>query len=100
MLTLDPHPLLEAAAFVTVFPASLGSLPPPASVVALLASVDAPAPLRSDAAVRAAVRDLLRFPHGGYKPTGRGKPSSEYLLRAVSEGTLGSINAAVDACNA
>jgi DNA/RNA-binding domain of Phe-tRNA-synthetase-like protein len=98
MLTVEPHPLLEAAAFVTVFPAPLGSLSPPASVAALLASAGAPAPFRSDEAVRAAVRDLLR--HGGYKPTGRGKPSSEYLVRAVSEGALGSINAAVDACNA
>jgi DNA/RNA-binding domain of Phe-tRNA-synthetase-like protein len=44
------------------------------------------------------VRDLLRF--AGYKPTGRGKPASEYLVRAASEGALGSINAAVDACNA
>jgi DNA/RNA-binding domain of Phe-tRNA-synthetase-like protein len=99
--TIDPHPLLEVAAFVSVFPASLGAIPTPAAVTALLSSASsasAQAPLRSDDAVRAAVRDLLR--HGGYKPTGRGKPSSEYLVRAVSEGALGSINAAVDACNA
>jgi DNA/RNA-binding domain of Phe-tRNA-synthetase-like protein len=43
------------------------------------------------------VRDLLR--HGGYKPTGRGKPASEYLIRAATEGSLGSINLVVDACN-
>ena len=43
------------------------------------------------------VRDMLRL--GGYKPTGRGKPASEYLLRAATEGGLASINAAVDACN-
>jgi DNA/RNA-binding domain of Phe-tRNA-synthetase-like protein len=36
---------------------------------------------------------------GGYKPTGRGKPASEYLVRAASEGALGAINLAVDACN-
>jgi DNA/RNA-binding domain of Phe-tRNA-synthetase-like protein len=48
--------------------------------------------------VRVAVRDLLR--HGGYSPTGRGKPASEYLVRAASEGALRSINLAVDACNA
>src|SRR5690606_9002124 len=42
--------------------------------------------------------DLLR--QRGYKPTGRGNPASEYLGRAAEEGTLGSINAAVDACNA
>jgi DNA/RNA-binding domain of Phe-tRNA-synthetase-like protein len=68
-------------------------------VRAWLGSAENPAaPLRSDDAVRTAVRDLLR--HGGYKPTGRGKPSSEYLVRAVSEGALGSINVAVDTCNA
>jgi DNA/RNA-binding domain of Phe-tRNA-synthetase-like protein len=98
MLAIDPHPLLEAVAFETTFPAPLGELPPSDAIVALLASLDAPAPLRSDEAVRGAVRDLLR--HGGYKPTGRGKPASEYLIRAVSESALGSINAAVDACNA
>jgi DNA/RNA-binding domain of Phe-tRNA-synthetase-like protein len=60
--------------------------------------LDATAPLQRDESVRAAVRDLLR--HGGYKPTGRGKPASEYLVRAATEGALGLINPAVDACNA
>jgi hypothetical protein len=46
--------------------------------------------------VRAAVRDMLR--PGGCKPTGRGKPASEYLVRAASEGQLAPINLAVDAC--
>lgn len=98
MLTVEPHPLLDVAAFTTTFPAPLGEIAPAESLRALLGAADAPAPLRSDDAVRAAVRELLR--HGGYKPTGRGKPSAEYLIRAVSEGALGSINAAVDACNA
>jgi DNA/RNA-binding domain of Phe-tRNA-synthetase-like protein len=56
------------------------------------------APLRSDDDVREKVRQLLR--HGGFKPTGRSKPASEYLLRAVGSGQLSSINLAVDACNA
>jgi DNA/RNA-binding domain of Phe-tRNA-synthetase-like protein len=47
--------------------------------------------------VREAVRALLR--HGGFKPTGRSKPASEYLLKAVRDGMLSSINLAVDACN-
>lgn len=98
MLTVESHPLLDVAAFTTTFPGPLGELDPGESLRALLASADAPAPLHPDDAVRAAVRELLR--HGGYKPTGRGKPSAEYLIRAVSEGALGSINAAVDACNA
>ncbi len=96
MLTVDPHPLLDLRAFATVFPRPLGEMPSPPGLLALL-SVDAPAPLRSDDTVRETVRQLLR--HGGFKPTGRSKPASEYLIRAVGEGRLGSINAAVDACN-
>ncbi|MEO0558800.1 MAG: phenylalanine--tRNA ligase beta subunit-related protein [Bacteroidota bacterium] len=47
--------------------------------------------------MKATVRDLFR--HRGYKPTGRGKPASEYLVGAATSGRLGPINAAVDACN-
>ncbi len=96
MLTIDPHPLLDVRAFVTTFPRPLGDMPSPPELTALL-SLTAPAPLRSDDAVREAVRNLLR--HGGFKPTGRSKPASEYLLRAVAENKLTSINSAVDACN-
>src|SRR5690606_34584487 len=67
VLTVDPHPLLDALAFTTTLPGPLSSLPSPAWLAALL-KLDAPAPLASDDAVRGAVRDLLR--HGGYKPTG------------------------------
>jgi DNA/RNA-binding domain of Phe-tRNA-synthetase-like protein len=46
---------------------------------------------------KAAVRGMLRF--GKYKPTGRGKPSSEYLLAAaLNEFPL--VNAPVDVNNA
>lgn len=96
MIAIDPHPLLDAATFTATFPKPLGDLGRVESIMALL-SLDAPAPFKSDDAVRGHVRELLR--HGGYKPTGRGKPASEYLIRAVTEGALGSINAAVDACN-
>lgn len=96
MISIDPHPLLEASSFEFTFPRPLGELGRVESIMALL-RLDAPAPFRSDDAVRGHVRELLR--HGGYKPTGRGKPASEYLIRAVGEGALGSINAAVDACN-
>jgi len=96
MLTVDPHPLLDLRAFMTVFLRPLGEMPSPPALQALLA-LEAPAPLRSDDAVREAVRRLLR--HGGFKPTGRSKPASEYLLKAVGESRLSSINVAVDACN-
>lgn len=96
VLALEPHPLLCAAAFVAEFPVPLGELPSPSWLTAGLA-LDAPAPLARDEGLRADVRELLR--HGGYKPTGRGKPASEYLVRAAGEGQLSSINCAVDACN-
>lgn len=96
MLTVAPHPLLDCLAFTSQFSSPLGEQPSPDWLRDLLKS-DAPAPLKSDDAVRSAVRDLLR--HGGYKPTGRGKPASEYLIRAVGDGALSSINAAVDTCN-
>jgi DNA/RNA-binding domain of Phe-tRNA-synthetase-like protein len=96
MLTVDPHPLLDVRAFVTAFPQPLGEMPSPPQLLDLLA-LDAPAPVHSDVAVREAVRQLLR--HGGFKPTGRSKPASEYLLKAVGEGRLTGINLAVDVCN-
>ena len=96
-LHIDEHPLLRVGAFVTTFSEPLSEIPTASQVRALL-EPEAPSPFSRDESVRAAVRDLLR--HGGYKPTGRGKPASEYLVRAASEGALGTINAAVDACNA
>jgi DNA/RNA-binding domain of Phe-tRNA-synthetase-like protein len=114
-IALDPHPSLDARAFVTELPAPLHALPTPDWLIALLAraastpfggSGGGTAPALSggavsgapDERVRGLIRDLLR--HGGYKPTGRGKPASEYLVRAAEEGGLRTINLAVDACNA
>src|SRR5262249_8585486 len=91
MLTIDSHPLLDLRAFVTLFPRPLGAMPSPPELLALL-SLEAPAPLRSDDTVRETVRQLLR--HGGFKPTGRSKPAAEYLIKAVGEGRLGTINVA------
>lgn len=96
-ITVAPHPLLLARGFITNFPTALAHLPAPPWLLKLL-SLEAAAPLRSDDQVRAEIRDLLR--HAGYKPTGRGKPAAEYLIKAASEGSLSSINVAVDVCNA
>jgi DNA/RNA-binding domain of Phe-tRNA-synthetase-like protein len=96
MLVVEPHPVLELVAFETEFPMKLAEVSAPEIAALLLPGAEAP--LTSDDATRAAIRDLLR--HGGYKPTGRGKPSSEYLVRASGDRALSSINAAVDACNA
>jgi DNA/RNA-binding domain of Phe-tRNA-synthetase-like protein len=96
MFSVDSHPLLDLRAFVTRFPQPLCEVPTPHDLAALF-SAEAEAPLKSDDAVRDAVRRLLR--HGGFRPTGRSKPASEYLLRAAGEGKLSSINLAVDVAN-
>jgi DNA/RNA-binding domain of Phe-tRNA-synthetase-like protein len=95
-LQVEPQPLLDLQAFSTGFPRPLGELLSPPAVRALLV-LDADTPLKSDDAVREAVRVLLR--QGGFKPTGRSKPASEYLLKAVREQLLKPINLAVDIAN-
>jgi DNA/RNA-binding domain of Phe-tRNA-synthetase-like protein len=48
-------------------------------------------------AITSEVRDMLRF--GKYKPTGRGKPASEYLHRSALEDRFPRINNLVDINN-
>ncbi|MFV8750240.1 phenylalanine--tRNA ligase beta subunit-related protein [Nannocystaceae bacterium ST9] len=96
-IEIAEHPLLLLGGFEAVFPAPLAELTSPAELRALL-SLAAASPLPpTDEAMRKQVRELLR--HGGFKPSGRSKPASEFLLRAASQGELGSINLAVDLCN-
>ncbi|MBM3972987.1 MAG: hypothetical protein FJ301_02660 [Planctomycetes bacterium] len=95
-LPVVPYPGLAVHALAVTLPALLGELPSPPWLLELL-RVGAPAPIATSEAVRTAIRDVLRA--HGYRPTGRGKPSSEYLLAAVGDGRLGPINAAVDAGN-
>lgn len=101
MLEIDDHPLLEAAALVTEFAQPVGELEAPESVLKSLRlespALEVPSRLDYSDEVKPLVRDLLR--HGGYKPTGRGKPASEYLRQAVEKQTLSPINLPVDVCN-
>jgi DNA/RNA-binding domain of Phe-tRNA-synthetase-like protein len=97
VIEIEAHPLLRPTAFTTAFPAPLGKIPSPGWLLEAL-EMDAKVPIRRDEELRLAVRDMLR--HWGHKPAGRGKPASEYLVRAVNQGALSSINVAVDACNA
>lgn len=96
-LTVADHPLLDLRALEIHFGSSLGGLPSPESLIALLA-LDAEAPLQRSEEVRAAARKLLR--HAGFRPSGRNKPASEYLVRAAENGYLNSINLAADLSNA
>ena len=88
-----PHPRLYAIVFDTSYPRPLGDLPTPAWLRERM-HPDGDSSLHCDDQVRGEIRDLLRV--GGHKPTGRGKPASEYLQRAEA---LPAINLAVDACN-
>jgi DNA/RNA-binding domain of Phe-tRNA-synthetase-like protein len=97
-LIQNPHlATLEVRAFTAVFASPLSEMARPDWLSALL-QTSAPAPVASSDAIRGEIRNVLRA--GGFKPTGRSKPSSEYLLRAASDQQLGVINPAVDAGNA
>ncbi len=99
-ITVDAHPSLDAVGIVSFLPAPLGELRTPAALAALFLP-GAAAPMQSGPDVIGAVRDLLR--QGGFKPSGRSKPASEYLAKAVLDGRLSPdklINPVVDALNA
>lgn len=103
MIEFASHPLLYPVALHAQYPRPLADVPDAPALAALHhpgAAVPESIRLTEEAreVLRQSVRDLLR--QGGHKPTGRGKPSSEYLVRAAGEKGLPSINAAVDVCNA
>lgn len=96
-MEVEPLPGFAPVVLAAELPVALGELPTPDAVAAWLRP-GAAAPMASSEALRTSVRDVLR--QRGYRPTGRGKPSSEYLVAAVAEGRLGAINAVVDIGNA
>ena len=98
MLTVENHPVLDAIVFETRFPVSMADAEGTLSSLALPELMASPGPqLEAAPDIKTVVRDLLRV--GGFKPAGRNKPASEYVQKAIPEGRLGAINAAVDACN-
>ena len=88
---------MDIRAFVTELAGTLAEMISDTELLQLL-STEAAAPLQSNDEVRLGVRDLIR--HGGFNPTGRNKPASEYLIKAAKEGALSTINLAVDIRNA
>jgi len=95
-ITIEPHPLLDVGAFVIRSPHPIVEVATPAAIAALV-DPGATAPLTPPPQIKTAVRDLLR--EGGYKPSGRSKPASEYLTAAAAQRAFPRINALVDACN-
>ena len=94
---LEPRKIRIGLVWGLGLPSCAPSASPTASLAALLGKVAAAgdgflAPER-----RAAVRNMLRF--GAYKPAGRSKPSSEYLLAAALAGDFPLVNGPVDANN-
>ncbi len=88
--------LLYAAAFFSDFKRPISQLTTPPLILELLQGKGNP-PLQVDNSIRQAVRKLLR--QGGFKPSGRNRPASEYLAKALSRGLLAPINPVVDICN-
>ena len=95
-VSVEEHPLLDLRMILCVFPQGLS-----ASVdtsIQRFFDRNVSAPVRASEDAKTQIRDLLRV--GGFKPSGRSKPASEYLVKAADGGFLGSINPAVDVCNA
>ena len=105
-LEIDPAlggALRAALVWASGLPACPRTEAAPAYLAELLARVRAAGESILPPERKAAVRGMLR--HGKYKPAGRSKPSSEYLLAAAleGEGPLGGfplVNGPVDANNA
>ena len=96
MIEIAPHPFLDVVCFVTRSDTAAGALEGSGTLEAALDPAGAH-PVVTDA-VRTSIRALLR--HGGYKPSGRGKPASEYLVGVFADGRFPRINPLVDVCNA
>jgi DNA/RNA-binding domain of Phe-tRNA-synthetase-like protein len=100
---LDAKDLRSALVWANGLPGCPKTEVVPEYLADLLARVRAAGEAFLPAERKAAVRDMLR--HGKYKPAGRAKPSSEYLLAAaladeVLEGGFPLVNGPVNANNA
>lgn len=92
-IAVDPHPLLDLKTLRARFPQALSTLTGPDPYVSLQGAL----PAWGDAE-KELVRALLRA--GGFKPSGRSKPCSEYMRAAAERGELPRVNAGVDVVNA
>jgi hypothetical protein len=99
-IAIAAHPLLDLAWITAQLPGPLGTLVTPTWISQWLTASPAiePPVAQPGDPTRTDVRSMLR--HGGYRPAGRGKPSSEYIAQAASEQRLPVINPIVDLVNA
>jgi len=101
VLSVDPALEPRSARAALVVARGLPGCPPTVApgpfLAELLERVRAAGEAWLPEARKKAVRDLLR--HGVYKPAGRAKPSSEYLVAAALDGSFPFVNGPVDACN-
>ena len=98
MIQIERGAAVDGVALGVVYATGCVLGPSPPELAAAIDDAVVRATERADTEpVRVAVRDLLR--HGKYKPTGRGKPASEYLLGAAREGRFPRISSLVDLNN-
>jgi DNA/RNA-binding domain of Phe-tRNA-synthetase-like protein len=90
------HPLLYTVVFHTVFCVPAGLLTYSEKLSSLLRGTATP-DFQYDERITLAIRTMMRV--GGYKPAGRGKPSSEYLCKLNETNSLPRVNAVVDIGN-
>lgn len=95
---LDPRPLRAGLVWAFDLPGAPRREGPSPYLAALLERVRGAGEAFLPSSRKAAVRNMLR--HGAYKPAGRAKPSSEYLLAAALAEAFPIVNGPVDANNA
>lgn len=96
--SLAPCPVLAALVWAEGIEPPRPTQAPPPFLVEILAEVAAHGEGFISDEQRRRVRGMLR--HGKYQPSGRGRPASEFLLRAALAGTFPLVNGPVDVNNA
>jgi len=96
--SLYPSAVLPALVWAKGIEPPAPTTTPPAFLEEILAQVEAAGEGFVPAELRTRVRKMLRY--GRYHPSGRGKPASEFLLRAALNGSFPLVNGPVDVNNA
>jgi len=96
--SLYPSAVLPALVWAKGIEPPAPTTTPPTFLEEILAQVEAAGEGFVPAELRTRVRKMLRY--GRYHPSGRGKPASEFLLRAALNGSFPLVNGPVDINNA